>query len=94
MGTRRQEIEETLRDAEIDFEALRSLYGLPVRVLEEDLRHIEKSARGRGERLKIEPATCEGCGLEFRRRPGRFATPGRCPSCRGGPILPMRLRLV
>jgi len=78
--TRRQEIVERLRTAEWEFDDLRHDLGLTVRVLEEDLRHIDRSVRAAGSRLELRPARCEACDFVFEST--AFHPPGRCPSCR------------
>jgi predicted Zn-ribbon and HTH transcriptional regulator len=80
MRTRRQEIIERLRGSEWEFNELRRELGLTVKVLEEDLRHIDRSVRTDGRRLVLRPASCEQCGFVFARR--AFHPPGRCPECR------------
>jgi len=60
---------------------LSELARLSERDVLEHLEHIRQSARGRGRRLEIEPASCRGCGFIFSRR-DRLTRPGRCPSCR------------
>ena len=82
--TRRQEIVERLRDAEWAFDDLRHDLGLTVRVLEEDLRHIDRSVRAAGSRLVLRPARCESCAFVF--KSAAFHPPGRCPDCRDGRI--------
>ena len=89
--TRRQEILTTLEGGELSFEELRRLLELPVAVLEEDLRHLERSLRGGGRRLRVAPARCPSCDFVLRRRPGRFATPSRCPRCGEERLQPPRL---
>ncbi len=78
--TRRQQIVEQLVDAEWEFDDLRHDFGLTVRVLEEDLRHIERSVRAGGQRLILRPACCEACDFVFKSTAPH--PPGRCPSCR------------
>ena len=78
--TRRQRIVELLSEAEWDFNDLRRDLGLTVKVLEEDLRHIERSVRSDGRRLTMRSASCEVC--EFIFKSTAFHPPGRCPSCR------------
>jgi predicted Zn-ribbon and HTH transcriptional regulator len=51
------------------------------RDVEEDLRHLLRSARAAGHRVVIEPARCRTCGFTF--GDDRLAKPGRCPACRG-----------
>jgi len=78
--TRREEIVALLEEAEYEFDELRRSLELPVHVLEEDLRHIDRSVRATGRRLVVEPARCLGCDFAFRKT--KFHPPGRCPKCR------------
>jgi hypothetical protein len=90
--TRRQEIVERLRSEEWAFDDLRHDLGLTVKVLEEDLRHIQKSVRATGDRLHVRPASCEVCGFEFTNK--ALHPPGRCPSCRNRRIEGPWLRVI
>lgn len=82
-----------LREA-LSFGALRELLGLPVRPLEEELRQVERSAHGHGERLVVEPARCLACDFRFRDREARHLhAPGRCPRCRSERIADPTFRL-
>lgn len=92
--TRRQDLVATLEGGEVSFEDLRRLLELPVSVLEEDLRHLERSLRGAGRRLLVTPARCPACGFTLRVRAGRFATPSRCPRCRNERLEPPRLAIA
>ena len=78
--TRRQQIVELLSEAEWDFNELRRELGLTVKVLEEDLHHIERSVRSGGRRLKVRRVCCDSCDFVFRNT--ALHPPGRCPSCR------------
>ena len=78
--TRRQQIVELLRVAEWSFDDLRHELALTVKVLEEDLRHIERSVRASGQTFLVRPASCLGCGFEFTKK--ALHPPGRCPQCR------------
>lgn len=78
--TRRQQIVELLRSSEWAFDDLRRDRGLTVKVLEEDLQHIERSVRAASARLHVRSASCAGCGFEFTKK--SFHPPGRCPRCR------------
>ena len=49
--------------------------------VEEDLRHMIRSARAAGHRVVIEPAKCRACGFTF--GADRLLKPGKCPQCRG-----------
>jgi len=92
--TRRQELVEMLGDAELSFDELRRELGVAVRLLEDDLRHVERSHHRGPQRLLTTPPSCDDCGFVFRgRAPRRYHTPSRCPKCRGERILPARLRI-
>lgn len=49
--------------------------------VEDDLRHLIRSARAAGHRIAIEPARCRACGFTFGE--DKLAKPGKCPQCRG-----------
>ena len=92
--TRRQQLIERLSEREYGFEELRSQLGVAVRLLEDDLRHVERSLHRGERRLVTTEPRCDACDFEFRNRaPRRFHTPGRCPRCRAQRILPARLRV-
>ena len=90
--TRRQQTVDLLTASEWDFDGLRRELGLTVKVLEEDLRHIERSVRADGRRLTLKPASCEQCGFVFKSR--AFHPPGRCPTCRDRRISGPWLRIT
>ena len=50
------------------------------RSMEEDLRHMIRSARAAGHRIIVEPARCKSCGFSFDEE--RLSKPGKCPECR------------
>jgi len=50
------------------------------RSMEEDLRHMIRSARAAGHRVIVEPARCKSCGFSFDEE--RLSKPGKCPECR------------
>jgi predicted Zn-ribbon and HTH transcriptional regulator len=92
--TRRQQLRALLRREELSFDLLRELLGVSVRLLEEELRHVERTARGAGERLRVSPARCLACGFVFRHRAGRHLhAPGRCPRCRSERIADPAFRI-
>ncbi len=78
--TRRQQIVELITISEWSFDDLRHELALTVKVLEEDLRHIERSVRASGKWFRIRPASCLGCGFAFTKM--ALHPPGRCPICR------------
>jgi predicted Zn-ribbon and HTH transcriptional regulator len=59
--------------------------GLPRGDVEDDLRHIIRTARADGRQVTILPARCRSCGFTF--GVDRLAKPGRCPSCKQSRIL-------
>ena len=54
--------------------------GLPRRDVEDDLRHMIRSARAAGHDVIIEPARCRACGFVFGE--DKLSKPSRCPTCR------------
>jgi predicted Zn-ribbon and HTH transcriptional regulator len=93
-ATLRQRIAELLGAGEWGFEELRRELEAPARVLEEDLRHVERSLRRGSERLRIEPARCRSCGFVFSQRAARHLhAPSRCPRCRSERIADPRFHI-
>ena len=60
--------------------------------LEDDLRHMLRSAAARGDAIEIIPARCKACGFEFGAE--RLAKPGRCPQCKESRILEAMIRIA
>ena len=93
--TVRQRLMRWLSRSEYTFEALRADLEIPARELEDELRHVEKSARTAGKRLRMLAPVCRACGFDF---PGRLRKhlhpPGRCPKCRSTRIEPPRFRVA
>jgi predicted Zn-ribbon and HTH transcriptional regulator len=48
--------------------------------IEEELRHMLRSARAAGHAIVIEPARCKACGFTFGDE--KLTRPGKCPACR------------
>jgi transcriptional regulator len=55
--------------------------GMPRAALEDDLRHMLRSARAAGHDIEIVPARCKSCDFVFGE--DRLIKPGRCPMCKG-----------
>lgn len=93
MPTRRQRIVELLEsEGSYGFDELREALAVPVHVLKSDLEHVEKSVRGAGKKLVVEPPRCLDCGFVFRGRGQRhFHAPSRCPECRSESVSQPRL---
>jgi predicted Zn-ribbon and HTH transcriptional regulator len=60
--------------------------------LEDDLRHLMRSARARGDSVEIAPARCKSCGFVFGDE--KLVKPGKCPACRGTRIYEPMIRVV
>jgi hypothetical protein len=48
--------------------------------VEDDLRHMIRSARAAGHEVVIEPARCRACGYVFGE--DKLSKPSRCPACK------------
>jgi transcriptional regulator len=48
--------------------------------VEDELRHMIRSARAAGHRIVVEPARCKACGFTF--GDDKLTKPGKCPACR------------
>jgi transcriptional regulator len=59
--------------------------------VEDDLRHMIRSARGAGHRVVVEPARCRSCGFTFGE--DRLSKPGKCPQCRGTWMYEAQIRI-
>jgi predicted Zn-ribbon and HTH transcriptional regulator len=55
--------------------------GLKRTDVEDDLRHMIRSARAAGHVVVVEPARCRACGFLFGAE--KLSKPGKCPACRG-----------
>ncbi len=59
--------------------------------VEDDLRHMIRSARAAGHRVVIEPARCRACGFTFGDE--KLSKPGKCPQCRGTRMYEAQIRV-
>ena len=59
--------------------------------VEDDLRHLIRSARAQGHQVVVEPARCRACGFTFDE--ARLSKPGKCPQCRGTRLFEAQVRL-
>lgn len=92
--TRRQLLVELLSQEERSFDELREIFQIPVRDLEEALRHVARSLHRGPRRLVVVPARCHGCDFVFEgRRDRHLRPPGRCPHCHGRRIGSTRFRV-
>jgi predicted Zn-ribbon and HTH transcriptional regulator len=65
--------------------------GLSRRDVEDDLRHVIRSARAAGHRIIVEPARCRSCGFVFSE--DKLMKPGKCPACRGTRLFEAQIRI-
>jgi predicted Zn-ribbon and HTH transcriptional regulator len=65
--------------------------GLSRRDVEDDLRHLIRSARACGHAIVIEPARCRSCGFTFGE--DKLVKPGKCPACRGTRLYEAQIRI-
>jgi predicted Zn-ribbon and HTH transcriptional regulator len=65
--------------------------GLSRRDVEDDLRHVIRSARAAGHRIIVEPARCRSCGFLFSE--DKLVKPGKCPACRGTRLYEAQIRI-
>ena len=59
--------------------------------VEDDLRHVIRSARAAGHHVAIQPAQCRACGFTFGE--DRLSKPG-CPACRGTRLYEAQIRIT
>jgi predicted Zn-ribbon and HTH transcriptional regulator len=57
--------------------------------VEDDLRHLIRSARAAGHTIVIEPARCKACGFVFGEE--KLSKPSRCPQCKQSRIFEAQL---
>lgn len=65
--------------------------GLARRELEDDLRHMIRSARAAGHDVIVEPARCRACGYLFGEE--KLSKPSRCPACKSTWVFEPRVRV-
>jgi transcriptional regulator len=65
--------------------------GFTRRDVEDDLRHLIRSARASGHTIVVEPAKCRTCGFTFGEE--KLVKPGKCPACRGTRLYEAQIRI-
>jgi hypothetical protein len=85
--TARQRILEALRQGPVSAKEISAAAGVSERGLAGQLKHVDRSLRAAGEKLRVVPARCRSCGFVFAKRE-RFSRPGKCPVCKSGRIQP------
>jgi hypothetical protein len=87
----RKHLIELLSEAPRSVSRLARELGLSRGDVEDDLRHMIRSARAAGHRVVILPARCRSCGFTFGEE--KLAKPGKCPSCKGSRILEAQISI-
>ena len=59
--------------------------------LEEDLRHVMRTARTAGYTVRLLPARYKSCGFEFGE--DKLGKPSKCPACRGSRIYEAQIQI-
>ena len=59
--------------------------------IDDELRHLIRSARAAGHAIVVEPARCKACGFTFGEE--KLTRPGKCPSCRATRLYEPLLRI-
>jgi predicted Zn-ribbon and HTH transcriptional regulator len=87
----RRQIMEILTHEPRTVSSLARELGLDRRDMEEDLRHLIRSARAAGHAVIVEPARCKTCGFLFDAQ--KLTKPGKCPQCRGTRVYEPLIRI-
>jgi predicted Zn-ribbon and HTH transcriptional regulator len=90
--TIRHRLAEVLSEGDHDAHELSVRTGISEKDVTHHLEHLERSLRARGQKLRLSPARCAGCGFVFRER-RRLGKPSACPRCRSTHIDPPRFGL-
>jgi|SRR5712691_8735106 len=59
--------------------------------VEDDLRHLLRSAGAAGHDIEIVPARCKACDFVF--SDAKLLKPGRCPACKGSRLFEPMIRI-
>ena len=89
--TFRRDLLKLLTDQPRSVSSLARDLGLTRRDVEDDLRHLIRSARAGGHTIVVEPARCRSCGFTFGEE--KLVKPGKCPACRGTRIYEAQIRI-
>ena len=89
--TFRRHLQELLTAEPRSVSSLARELGLRRGDVEDDLRHMIRSARAQGHRIVVLPARCRACGFEFDDE--KLAKPGKCPACRGSRIFEAQIQV-
>ena len=75
----RKDLIELLLDNPLGLREISQMLEVPIKDLEDDIKHLKKSLKRSEYRLHIKPATCNKCGFEFHKE--KLHKPSKCPKC-------------
>lgn len=75
----RKELIDLLLDNPMSLADIARELEMPIRDIEDDVRHLQKSLKHSEYRLVVHPASCRKCGFRFREE--KLHKPGKCPRC-------------
>lgn len=78
--TRREEMVQLLKKECLTAYDLACRLQVKIKIILDDLTHIQKSIKHKNEALSITPAACRTCGFLFGKE--EIKTPSKCPKCR------------
>jgi hypothetical protein len=87
----RKDLLNALADGPRSVSSIARELGLKRGDVEDDLRHLIRSARAAGHRVVVEPARCRACGFLFGEE--KLSKPGKCPACRSGRLFEPQVRI-
>lgn len=76
----RKDLIDLLLDRVLSANEISREVGVPVKEVETDLRHLQKSLRHSEYEMVVTPAECRKC--EFRFGPDKLTKSSKCPECR------------
>jgi predicted Zn-ribbon and HTH transcriptional regulator len=91
MRTVRQELLARLAGQPRSVSSLARKLGLKRADVEDDLRHVLRTAEAEGWSVEVMPARCRACGFVFDER--KLSKPGKCPACRGTRLIEPQILL-
>jgi predicted Zn-ribbon and HTH transcriptional regulator len=89
--TSRRQLREWLGDQPRSASWLARELGLTRGDVEDDLRHLVRSARAAGDHVDVIPARCKSCDFVFSE--DKLSRPSRCPACKGTRLHEPQLRI-
>jgi predicted Zn-ribbon and HTH transcriptional regulator len=75
----RKDLINLLLDNRLGLRDIAEILEVPIKDLEDDLRHLQKSLKRSEYRLNVKPAVCNKCGFKFDQ--GKLHKPSKCPIC-------------